>query len=124
MPEHGRGSNCQYHGQNKPYENASTAAFGSQGLEKANIFQAGYQYLLEIILVVLILAPRVPICTEAGLGAVQISVQRYIPMVCMYVRHTTGAYFLILHSENNFIPNSPENNPSTYRANLISCFTS
>ena len=44
MPEHGRGSNCQYHGQNKPYENASTAAFGSQGLEKANVFQAGYQY--------------------------------------------------------------------------------
>ena len=44
MPEHGRGSNCQYHGHNKPYENASTAAFGSQGLEKANVFQAGYQY--------------------------------------------------------------------------------
>ena len=48
MPEHGRGSNCQYHGQNKPYENASTAAFGSQGLEKANVFQAGYQYSVLI----------------------------------------------------------------------------
>ena len=44
LPDHGRGCNCQYHGHNKGYENASTAAFGSQGLEKANIFQAGYQY--------------------------------------------------------------------------------
>ena len=48
--------------------------------------------VMEIILVVLILAPRVPICTEAGLGAVQISVQRYIPMVCMYVRYTTRVF--------------------------------
>ena len=43
MPDYGRGCNCQYHGHNKPYENASTAAFGCQGLEKANIFQAVYQ---------------------------------------------------------------------------------
>jgi len=36
--------NCQYHGHNKGYENASIAAFGPNGLGKANIFQAAYQY--------------------------------------------------------------------------------
>lgn len=42
-PDSGAG-NCQYHGHNKSYENASIAAFGPNGLGKANIFQAAYQY--------------------------------------------------------------------------------
>ena len=39
----------------------------------------------EISLVVLILVPLAPICTEAGLGAVQFLAQRYIPIFLTFL---------------------------------------
>ena len=58
---------------------------------------------MEIILVVLILVPLAPICTEAGLGAAQFSAQRYIPIY--FNIFALEVQFLISHSQNNLTPN-------------------
>ena len=69
----------------------------------------------EIILFVPILAPLAPIVPRRDWARHRFRYKgTYLcSMICRYARCSRRAYFLISHSENDFIPNSPENNPSS-----------